>query len=144
METATRALACTAWEWLPGMLSVETTTDHMLHRRRILQVEKLVAHEGDRVPFVQLELDGWRRLSDFAAVPDFSDLVTLHGLHALVLRAWAGHDVILTINATAALRGRNNIFIIAPDGKTRAHADGNDDLAALLVGALEAAPNLSR
>lgn len=156
-EAAARAIACTAtgahsslplWEWLPGMqltgtVTVGTGYIATLPRERIQPARVASVDRGQ--PWVQYatgKRGGWGIIDD--ALPDFTDLLTLHGLHALVIRAWTGHEVRLTTNVVDGRCMRHNIFVIAPDGKTRTHADGNNDLALLLVGALEAAPRMSR
>lgn len=124
-DLARRAVACTHWRWVPGMLTS--------CRVRVTEggADYLIGHKSGATR----DGGGWVDTGDSAGfLPDLDDPATIGCLLALVREAWGDPSV----SCTMTFGGWWRVLVMLPDRLVR-HYHGPTEAAAL-VAALEAAP----
>lgn len=84
IELGRRAVACTRWEWMPGMRYV---TPQGAAGRWVMMPDW--SGSGERMPFIYVE-DTHHSSQHEDVVPDLTDPATIGCLEHLVRKAWDG------------------------------------------------------
>lgn len=132
-ELGRRAVACPAWEWLPGMRYRDPEWPHEWESGRVRDPHPM-AGVSDSAREAQERL----LASPSSMLPDLSDPVTVCALLVLVRRAWGDAEA-YTRTRPAIPSDEDRWAVFPGDGTAGFYGFGTTEAEALVI-ALEAAP----